>query len=155
MEEVKEMKKPANTDGLRDRFKGMNQPVKEVEKGDEEEVSVPSVEEVVAEEVKTEEPIQEKQSESENPKEKKRRVGRPAKNELTTKLYNILERRNMSRRDLYRAVERKFPDEPISPDAISRIVSGTRPYYSTKTLYRICAALDLKPNDILDFEKEV
>jgi DNA-binding Xre family transcriptional regulator len=139
---------------LRSRFQGMNNPVKEIKEGDKEEPKVEKVEDVIeSREVDLDTDSTKKEDDSSE--EKKRRVGRPAKNEGKTKLYNILDRRNMSRRDLCRAVEAKFPDEPLSPDAVSRIVSGTREYYSTKTLYRICSALNLKPNDILDFEKEI
>jgi len=85
----------------------------------------------------------------------KRSQGRPPKLHKNTKLNAILESRGMKRKDLYEAIVAKYPDEPMSPDAVSRIVSGSRKHYSTTTLYRICGALELSPNMILDWEEEV
>jgi len=86
---------------------------------------------------------------------KKRAQGRPTRIHSETKLNKILTNRGMKRKDLYDAILAKYPDEPISPDAISRIVSGRRKYYSTTTLFRICGALELSPNMILDWEEEL
>jgi len=85
----------------------------------------------------------------------KRRVGRPTTIHKETKINAILEKRGMTRKDLYDEIIRKYPDEPISPDAVSRIVSGKRKYYSTNTVYRICGALGVTPNMILNWEQEV
>jgi DNA-binding Xre family transcriptional regulator len=85
----------------------------------------------------------------------KRRRGRPSKTISITKIHLILEKRGITRKELYNLIAEKYPDEPISPDAISRIVSGRRKYYSTTTLYRICGALNLTPNQVLDYEKEI
>lgn len=88
-------------------------------------------------------------------KPKKRRRGRPSKVHSETKLHKILESRGMTRKDLYELIKAKYPDEPISPDAVSRIVSGKRKYYSTTTLFRICGALAVSPNMALNWEEEI
>jgi DNA-binding Xre family transcriptional regulator len=85
----------------------------------------------------------------------KRRRGRPSKVHNETKIHKILEKRGMTRKQLYELIEEKYPDEPISPDAVSRIVSGSRQYYSTRTLFRICGALGVSPNMVLNWEDEV
>ena len=84
----------------------------------------------------------------------KKKRGRPTKSHVVTKLHLILEGRNLSRKDLYDLIKEKYPDEPISPDAVSRIVSGQRKHYSTTTLFRICGALRITPNQALDYELE-
>ena len=86
---------------------------------------------------------------------KKKRVGRPSKQNIETKLNNILIKRGMTRKDLYLLIAEKYPDEPISPDAVSRIVNGSRVYYSTTTLFRICGALNITPNMALDYERHI
>ena len=85
----------------------------------------------------------------------KKRRGRPSVSHRETKLAKILEQRNMTRRHLYDIILEKYPDEPISPDALSRIISGNRRHYSTTTLYRICGALSITPNMALDWEAEI
>ena len=85
----------------------------------------------------------------------KKRRGRPSVSHVVTKIHVILENRGLSRKDLYNLIKKKYPDEPISPDAVSRIVSGQRKHYSTPTLYRICGALGVTPNQVLDYEREV
>lgn len=94
------------------------------------------------------------QSKQENV-EKKRRRGRPATSHKVTKIHLLLEKRGLTRKDLHDLIESKYPDEPISPDAVSRIVSGRRQHYSTNTLYRICGALNVTPNQVLDYEDEI
>ena len=86
---------------------------------------------------------------------KKNRIGRPSKQNKETKLNTILKSRNMTRKDLYLLIAKKYPDEPISPDAVSRIVSGSRLFYSTTTLFRICGALNITPNMALNYENHV
>ena len=97
----------------------------------------------------------EKTSNEKHQTPKKNRVGRPSKQNKETKLNAILKNRNMTRKDLYLLIAKKYPDEPISPDAVSRIVSGSRLFYSTTTLFRICGALNITPNMALDYEKHV
>jgi DNA-binding Xre family transcriptional regulator len=89
-----------------------------------------------------------------NPPPKKRRRGRPSKIHKVTKLHKILESRGMTRKDLHDLIAKKYPDEAVSPDAVSRIVSGQRIYYSTTTLFRICGALNITPNMALNWEEE-
>ena len=86
---------------------------------------------------------------------KKKRRGRPSVSHKKTKLNNILETRGMTRKTLYDEIAKKYPEEPISPDALSRIISGSRTYYSTTTLFRICGALGITPNMCLDWEEEI
>jgi DNA-binding Xre family transcriptional regulator len=86
---------------------------------------------------------------------KKRRRGRPSKVHKITKLHTILENRGLTRKDLHDLIAKKYPDEAVSPDAVSRIVSGSRRYYSTTTLFRICGALNITPNMALNWEEEV
>jgi DNA-binding Xre family transcriptional regulator len=103
--------------------------------------------------IKTEEQVLPKTEET--PIEKKKRRGRPSVSHKQTKLYKILESRGMTRKMLYEKIAKKYPDEPISPDALSRIISGKRRYYSTTTLFRICGALGISPNMCLDWEDEL
>jgi len=92
----------------------------------------------------------------EEPKQEiKKRRGRPSVSHKKTKLFKILESRGMTRKTLYEKIAQKYPDEPISPDALSRIISGKRRYYSTTTLFRICGALGISPNMCLDWEDEL
>lgn len=85
----------------------------------------------------------------------KKRRGRPSKQSKETKLNTILKSRNMTRKDLYLLILEKYPNEPMSQDAVSRIVSGSRLFYSTTTLFRICGALNITPNMALDYEKHL
>jgi DNA-binding Xre family transcriptional regulator len=85
----------------------------------------------------------------------KRRRGRPSKVHKSTKLHSILEKRGLTRKDLYELIAKKYPEEPISPDAVSRIVSGSRVFYSTTTLFRICGALNITPNMALNWEEQI
>lgn len=66
-----------------------------------------------------------------------------------TKLETYLISNKIKQVDLVAKVKKKYPDEPISSDTMSRIVSGNREI-GIKTLRRLCAVLDLTPNDILD-----
>ena len=100
-------------------------------------------------------PTKEKEENPQEELEVRRRRGRPSKVHKKTKLDAILKKRGMTRKDLHSAIKEKYPDEPISPDAVSRIVSGRRVYYSLFTLYRICGALNITPNMALDWEDEV
>ena len=111
--------------------------------------------EEVAEEVEVEgsEAIQPVKAKKPTPP-KKRRRGRPSKVHRETKLHKILESRGLTRKDLHDLIAEKYPEEAVSPDAVSRIVSGSRRYYSTTTLFRICGALKITPNMALNWEDE-
>lgn len=89
------------------------------------------------------------------PVKKKKRRGRPSKQTRETKLNKILTNRGMTRKDLCDLIEETYPDEPMSPDAVSRIVSGSREHYSTHTLFRICGALKVTPNMVLNYENHI
>lgn len=99
--------------------------------------------------------IKSEPKQKEGEKSVKKRRGRPSVSHRETKLAKILEQRNMTRTQLYDVILEKYPDEPISPDALSRIISGSRRHYSTTTLYRICGALSITPNMALDWENEI
>lgn len=72
-----------------------------------------------------------------------------------TKLEKILEKKGLSQRDFIDKINKKCPDQPISIDHLSRIVSGRKKSYNITTLYRFCRVLKMKPNQILDFESEI
>ena len=61
----------------------------------------------------------------------------------------------MSRKDLQRLISKKDSENPISPDALSRIVNGSRMDYKLSTVYRLCRALNISPNQLLNWEEEV
>ena len=81
--------------------------------------------------------------------------GRKPKIVRETKIRQILEIRKMSRKDLQRLISKKDAENPISPDALSRIVNGSRMDYKLSTVYRLCRALNISPNQLLNWEEEV
>ena len=81
--------------------------------------------------------------------------GRKPKIVRETKIRQILESRKMSRKDLQNLIRKKDAENPISPDAISRIINGSRMDYKLSTLYRLCRALEISPNTLLNWEEEV
>lgn len=83
----------------------------------------------------------------------KRSIGRPVALHKVTKLHKFLVSKGISRSELFGLILDKYPDEPVSPDALSRIISGKREHYSTHTLFRICGALKATPNQILDYKQ--
>ena len=68
-----------------------------------------------------------------------------------TKVKEILIQKSMSQRDLYEAIEQKCKT-PIGKDRISKIVNGKLTNYSMSTLLKLCMALDVTPNDLLERE---
>jgi DNA-binding Xre family transcriptional regulator len=92
-------------------------------------------------------------------KEQKKKVykprGRKPKIVRETKIRQILELRKMSRKDLQILISKKDAENPISPDALSRIVNGSRMDYKLSTVYRLCRALNISPNQLLNWEEEV
>ena len=94
-------------------------------------------------------------NDNDNAEEDKKRVGRPPVIYQVTKIHLILESRKLTRTDLYRLIVNKYPDEPMSQSSVCNIVSGKRRYYSTPTLFRICGALGVTPNKVLNYEEEV
>lgn len=85
---------------------------------------------------------------SESPQPEKKRVYR-------TKLESILKEKGWSQQRFIDKYNRKFPDTPMCKDHLSRIVSGKRTGYTITTLFRFCAVLKKKPNQILDFEDHI
>jgi DNA-binding Xre family transcriptional regulator len=83
------------------------------------------------------------------------RRGRPSKANVNTKLNSMLENRGWTRKRLVQEINSLFPEQPISSDAVSRIVTGDRTDYALSTVYRICSALEVTPNDILDFDGKI
>ncbi len=70
------------------------------------------------------------------------------------KLNQLLTEKGIGRDELYREILRLFPNNPVTKAQLSRIKNGNTKYYSTHTLIRICRALRVTPNDVLDFEKK-
>ncbi len=74
-----------------------------------------------------------------------------------TKIKQILIDKAMSQKELYKLIEEKC-QVPIGYDRISKIVNGKITNYSLFTLLKLCYALNVSPNDIVDkeefFEKE-
>jgi len=68
-----------------------------------------------------------------------------------TKLNKLLIAMDVSQADLYREIARIYPKSPITKPQLSRIINGRVKYYSTFTVIRICSALNVTPNEILDF----
>jgi DNA-binding Xre family transcriptional regulator len=83
------------------------------------------------------------------------KIGRTPEIVRDTKLNKILVERGMSRKQFAQAIQNTTPGNPMSADSISRIVNGRRDDYLLSTVYRMCKALSLTPNDILDFEDKV
>jgi DNA-binding Xre family transcriptional regulator len=82
-------------------------------------------------------------------------IGRKPKIVRETKIRQILEIRKMSRKDLQNFIRKNDAENPISPDALSRIVNGSRMDYKLSTAYRLCRALNISPNQLLNWEEEV
>lgn len=99
--------------------------------------------------------IKKKKRTVEKPKKKRNPIGRKPKIVKDTKIREILEVRGLTRKDLESLIKIKDPENPMSPDAISRIVNGSRLDYKLSTLYRLCRALDVAPNTLLNWEEEV
>ena len=68
-------------------------------------------------------------------------MGRKPKNNKTTKLKNIMLKKNLSRKELVDII-----------NTISRICTGSRIDYKISTLLRLCKALKVTPNDLIDYE---
>ncbi len=79
-------------------------------------------------------------------------MGRKPQNSENTKLKLMMNQRNLSRKQLVDIINKKFPNNRISPDAVSRICNGQRKDYSLSTLLRFCAGLNCTPNDLVNYE---
>jgi DNA-binding Xre family transcriptional regulator len=69
-----------------------------------------------------------------------------------TKLHKILHEREMSVKDLQRALE--AVGEKIEYYQLTEFRNGVRTNYTTETLYKLCKALDCTPNDIEDWSEK-
>jgi DNA-binding Xre family transcriptional regulator len=67
-----------------------------------------------------------------------------------TKLQMILRQRDLTQKDLKKMIDERFPDAPISLDALNRYITGNRPNVQLSTIRRICDVLDVTPNEIID-----
>ena len=68
-----------------------------------------------------------------------------------TKIKTILEAKNITQWKLYEMIADRCIT-PIGYDRISKIVNGKLTNYSNNTLLKICYALDVTPNDIIEKE---
>ena len=68
-----------------------------------------------------------------------------------TKIKKILIEKSMSQKDLYNAINENCKT-PIGKDRISKIGNGKLTNYSMHTLLKLCMALDVTPNDLLERE---
>jgi DNA-binding Xre family transcriptional regulator len=68
-----------------------------------------------------------------------------------SKLDALLYTKGISQSDLLRKMADMF-ETPVEQYMLSRIQCGKQKNYHTDTLIRICRALDVTPNDILDWE---
>lgn len=66
-----------------------------------------------------------------------------------TKLKQILKEKEITQRELYGLIKEKCKT-PIGEDRISKIVHGKLTNYSIYTLLKICLALDVTPNEIVE-----
>jgi len=70
-----------------------------------------------------------------------------------TKIKLILKQYKWSVRDLHRKIEEQ--GETIPYYALTQMVNGKRTNYNIITLKKICSALDVSPNDIVEDEVKV
>jgi DNA-binding Xre family transcriptional regulator len=69
-----------------------------------------------------------------------------------TKLQMLLSDRKITQKQLVAMINEKCNTLPITANTLNRLVTGNRPDARVTTVYRICAALNVTPNDVLDFE---
>ena len=80
---------------------------------------------------------------------------KPKEQKLKTKLALLMKEIGVSQIDLLQIVEEMYPDNPIARPAFSRIYNGKVTNYSRFTIERICKALQVTPNDIIEHESWV
>ena len=66
-----------------------------------------------------------------------------------TKLKLLLEKRNMTQSELYNIIKDNCKSY-LGKDVISRIVNGKKQNYEIYTLLKICMALNVRPNQIIE-----
>ena len=71
---------------------------------------------------------------------------------METKIKKILEKRNMTQTDLFNAIKSNC-NNYLGKDVISKIVNGKKENYEIFTLLKICVALNVTPNEIIEKNK--
>jgi DNA-binding Xre family transcriptional regulator len=71
-----------------------------------------------------------------------------------TKLKKILNQRGMSQNDLYEKIKLNCKSF-LGKDVISKIVNGKKQNYELFTLLKICVALNITPNEIIEKDEFV
>ena len=66
-----------------------------------------------------------------------------------TKLKQLLEKRNMTQSELYEIIKDNCKSY-LGKDVISRIVNGKKQNYEIYTLLKICMALNVTPNQLIE-----
>lgn len=66
-----------------------------------------------------------------------------------TKLKQILDKKNISQSELYDRIKSTC-NSYLGKDVISKIVNGKKSNYEIFTLLKICVALNVTPNDIIE-----
>ena len=68
---------------------------------------------------------------------------------MGTKIKKILEKRNMTQTDLFNSIKSNC-NNYLGKDVISKIVNGKKENYEIFTLLKICVALNVTPNEIIE-----
>jgi len=71
--------------------------------------------------------------------------------ENLTKLQTILKERGITQRRLVVMVNESYPDLPINLNTVNRIITQNRVDIRMSSILRICGALNVSPNDILEY----
>lgn len=66
-----------------------------------------------------------------------------------TKIKQILEKRNITQGELYEKIKASC-NSYLGRDVISKIVNGKKKNYEIYTLLKICVALNVTPNEIIE-----
>ncbi len=53
---------------------------------------------------------------------------------------------------MVKMINDRYDDLPITANTLNRFVTGERPDARLSTVYRICGALNVTPNDVLDLD---
>ena len=69
-----------------------------------------------------------------------------------TKLQRLLSERKITQKELVTMINERYEDLPITANTLNRFVTGERPDARLSTVYRICGALNVTPNDVLDLD---
>lgn len=69
-----------------------------------------------------------------------------------TKIKEILERKKMTQTDLFKIIESQSKTH-LGKDVISKIVNGKKTNYEIFTLLKLCVALNVTPNEIIEKNK--